>query len=551
MAIKKLKIQNFKCFQEFELVLNKNSNIIAGNNDTGKSTILEAINLAISGWYRGKYISSCISEHLFNYETVDSFLNSLNKGNNPELPRIKIEIYIDKDDYPMFRGTENSNQTNTSGFSFILEFDENYKDEYEKVIESESINSLPIEYYNYYWQSFARDERITPRTLPLRAVLIDSSEKKYRSGSDIYISKIIKDILEPNEIVSVAKAHRMMKEYFISDNSIIEINERLSDHSDFGENDVSLSVELNSREAWKNSLATYVNSIPFQNIGKGNQNILKTSLSLNNKNTRKADVILLEELENHLSFSNLNYLLDLVLNQSSTKQKIITTHDSYVANKLGLDSIQMLNNSIITKFEDLDRETYEFFKKLPGYDTLRLLLCERAILVEGDSDELIVQRAYLDKFGKLPIQDRVDVISVGLSFERFIKLAQFQQKDIVIVTDNDGDPNRLNYKYQQYEEDSNFNFIACYDQVIDEGELEIGSSNRKFNYNTLEPKLLKQNNLELFNDIFDTEFDEIDRMHIYMYNNKTDCALSIFNSDKKIDYPEYIMNAIEPFDSDE
>lgn len=551
MAIEKIKIENFKCFQKFEFVPNESSNIIVGNNDTGKSTILEAINLAISGWYRGKYISSAISEHLFNYDTVNSYLKSLNEGKNPELPKIKIEVYIDKDEYPIFRGTENSDEINTSGFSFILEFDENYQDEYEIVIDSESINSLPIEYYNYYWHSFARDHRITPRTLPLRAVLIDSSEKKYRSGSDIYISRIIREILEPNEIVSVAKAHRKMKEYFISDDSILKINERLSDHSDFGENNVSLSVELNSREAWKNSLATYINNIPFQNIGKGNQNILKTSLSLNNKNARKADVILIEELENHLSFSNLNFLLDLVLNQSSAKQKMITTHDSYVANKLGLDSIQMLNNSIVTKFEDLDKETYEFFKKLPGYNTLRLLLCDRAILVEGDSDELIIQRAYLDKFDKLPIQDRVDVISVGLSFERFIKLAQFQQKDLVIVTDNDGNPTQLNEKYQKYEEDSKFNFIACYDSEIDKGELEIGKSNRNFNYNTLEPKLLKKNSLELFNKIFDKEFDEIDRMHIYMYNNKTDCALSIFNSHKKIDYPKYIMKAVEPFDRDE
>ena len=44
MAIKKVKIRNFKCFKGlFEFELNKNLNILVGNNETGKSTIIEAI----------------------------------------------------------------------------------------------------------------------------------------------------------------------------------------------------------------------------------------------------------------------------------------------------------------------------------------------------------------------------------------------------------------------------------------------------------------------------------------------------------------------------
>lgn len=44
MAIQKIKISNFKCFKGlFEIELNKGLNILVGNNETGKSTILEAI----------------------------------------------------------------------------------------------------------------------------------------------------------------------------------------------------------------------------------------------------------------------------------------------------------------------------------------------------------------------------------------------------------------------------------------------------------------------------------------------------------------------------
>ena len=52
MAIDRIKICNFKTYKEtFELKLNKGLNILVGNNETGKSTILEAIHLALTGMY--------------------------------------------------------------------------------------------------------------------------------------------------------------------------------------------------------------------------------------------------------------------------------------------------------------------------------------------------------------------------------------------------------------------------------------------------------------------------------------------------------------------
>lgn len=55
MHIRKVLISNFKCFEgDFSLLFNRNLNIIVGVNETGKSTILEAINLALSGWIYGR-----------------------------------------------------------------------------------------------------------------------------------------------------------------------------------------------------------------------------------------------------------------------------------------------------------------------------------------------------------------------------------------------------------------------------------------------------------------------------------------------------------------
>ncbi len=61
---------------------------------------------------------------------------------------------------------------------------------------------------------------------------------------------------------------------------------------------------------------------------------------------------------------------------------------------------------------DLSEDTSRFFMKAPGYKTLRVLLCDTAILVEGDADELVVQRAYMDASDEKNFQFRM----VSMSF---------------------------------------------------------------------------------------------------------------------------------------
>jgi predicted ATP-dependent endonuclease of OLD family len=121
------------------------------------------------------------------------------------------------------------------------------------------------------------------------------------------------------------------------------------------------------------------------------------------------------------------------------KQVVLTTHSSYVLNKLGLDRLVLLHDQASMRLGNLPADTLDYFKKLSGYDTLRLVLAQRVVLVEGPSDELIVQRAYFDTHGCLPLEAGVDVINVrGLSFARFLDIAKPLGKRVSVVTDNDG-----------------------------------------------------------------------------------------------------------------
>jgi len=103
-----------------------------------------------------------------------------------------------------------------------------------------------------------------------------------------------------------------------------------------------------------------------------------------------------------------------------------------------LKNLILLHNKKETTLTKLSKDTYEFFEKLSGYETLRMILCNKAILVEGPSDELIIQRAFMDKNKMiLPIEKEIDVISVGLTFKRFLEVADIIKKPIAVVTDND------------------------------------------------------------------------------------------------------------------
>lgn len=76
------------------LPLQQGINIVVGDNEAGKSTILEAINLVLTGITGNKYLRNNLSPYLFNNDVVSEFISELNNGNNPELPSFLIELFF-------------------------------------------------------------------------------------------------------------------------------------------------------------------------------------------------------------------------------------------------------------------------------------------------------------------------------------------------------------------------------------------------------------------------------------------------------------------------
>lgn len=455
---------------------------------------------------------------------------------NDQLPSILIEAYFNDQEnhHSILKGTNNIHSENCAGIYLSIEFDPSFEEEYKAYISDEvKVTTIPIEFYNVKWMAFSNNS-ITFRSVPLNSTLIDTSTIKLQNGTDKYVSKIIQDTLELREKTELSLNYRQLKESFASISSIVEINRKLNEKKgDITDKTLSISVDISQKTNWDTILTSYLDDVPFDFIGKGEQSSIKMKMAMESE-LEKPSVVMIEEPENHLSFANMNKLISIIKERNAGKQVILTTHSSFVLNKLDISKLKLLNtDKTVITFNDLEKDTRNFFMKLPGYDTLRVILCKKVILVEGPSDELIVQRAYRDEYGKMPIEDGVDIFCVdALSFKRFLDLSIGLKKDIFVITDNDGNvEENIKQKYEGYL-DSEYVHL-CYD--VDE------------EYPTLEPQLIKANaeDTNVIKKILGHEEYDDERLQKYMLKNKTKCALKIFESDESIKMPGYIINAIK------
>ena len=386
---------------------------------------------------------------------------------------------------------------------------------------------MPIEYYAVRWRNFA-DADITARSIPIKPSLIDASTIRNNSSASRYVVDILKDSLTRKEQVDLALSYRLMRDRFLDEAKISAINKGLAaKKGDISNKTLSVSLDTTSRAGWETAVMPQLDDIPLTLVGKGEQNAVKVKLAL--ESSAESHLVLIEEAENHLSHSNLSALIEHISSRRADRQLLITTHSSFVLNKLGIENVLLFGRKSSITLNSLDASTRKYFLKLPGHDTLRLILSDRTILVEGPSDELIVQAAFKKKHGKMPLEAGVDVITVGaLAFKRFLDIAMLLGREVDVITDNDGDLSALKTKYQDYIGKPKVN--VRYDDDI--------------SYTTLEPQLLKKNGRATVNAVLGTAFKTDSELLSYMKGNKTEVALRFFETDKPWNAPDYIEAAL-------
>lgn len=531
MYIQRAIVQNYRCLQTADVSFNKKLNVVVGGNECGKSTLLEAIHLALTGQLNSRPIQIELHPYLFNLDIVEEYTHKLKAHVSAPPPSISIELFLADDPaLSKLRGINNTLGVDLPGVVMTIELNPVHATDFAQYVsEPDDIRTLPIEFYAVKWRDFADNEITNARMIPLNASLIDASTLKNNAAASRYVVDIVKESLSSTERVDLALSYRLMKDRFLEEPKVKTINDALAAKTGtISEKVISVSLDTSARATWEAGIMPHLDEIPLPLVGKGEQNSVKIKLAMETSAT--SNIILIEEAENHLSYASLNELISHISANAGTRQIFITTHSSFVLNKLGVESVLLFQRGDNIRISELkDESTRDYFMKLPGHDTLRLILASRTILVEGPSDELIVQRAYKEKHGVMPLEQGVDVISVNsLAFKRFLDIAIAMKKETDVVTDNDGDLEKVKAKYAGYDTSP---FVKL--QYDDDPH-----------YPTLEPQLVRKNGLATVNAILGKAFTDEASAIAHMIANKAETALKFFETEVQWVPPDYITRAI-------
>lgn len=522
--IKEVYINGFKKFKSFSAKLNKDMNIIIGDNESGKSTFLEAINISINQHYKNAD-KSCLEE-LFNNDDIRNFKK------NPciaTLPKIIIDIVLDIDNVPKnvdFYGSTCSLITNKEemfGVEFKCELENQTANDLIKEIQS---GKIPFEYYTLSWSGFS-GEPYQLRKKPINYIFIDSS----KNVSNVY------DYYAKNLFQTKYNNGNEIPYKFLFNSEVKNIFDKLS----LPEIEPNRRFGLNTKKIiLENLLGIFDSEILLENKGKGKENLIKTEIALG-KNI-DSDVISIEEPENHLSHINLRQMLKNIENNKNGKQLIITTHNNSIVTRFDLDKILWINecNNTLCSLGDVCDKVKEYFIKLENNNLLKFILSPRVILVEGPTEYLMIGYIYKNKYKKTLEEEGIDIISCnGITYKNYTEIAKFLNNKVAILTDNDGEQSKIeeidsinlnSKKIRVFTEQSTslFTWEKCL--------LEKNKNNEKF------MKLINlSTNAQYKVGGMDPETKELG----YMLNHKVEFAISIVNSNIDINVPAYVEDALE------
>lgn len=139
--IEEIRIDGFKKFKKLTVSFNKNTNILVGDNASGKSTILEAINIVINQWYQFNDKSMIVD--LFNKENVNKFKENPSLENLPEII-IELDLNLDKTNINAidYSGTVHHNLKNKNNPLTGIRFECRIKDDFKVQYQAELNKTL-------------------------------------------------------------------------------------------------------------------------------------------------------------------------------------------------------------------------------------------------------------------------------------------------------------------------------------------------------------------------------------------------------------------------
>jgi predicted ATP-dependent endonuclease of OLD family len=512
IIIEKLKLSNFKRFQDLTLTFNKDSNTIIGDNESGKSTVLLALDLVLSG-SRSK-IENIGLEFLFNKNTISNFLNS-NKEYS-KLPELFIELYLNEQNNEELNGKNNFEHKECDGLKMLVCPDDRFSNEINNLLKKD--NNFPFEFYKCDFSTF-QGKPYNGYTKFINHVFVDNSRNGSEYAMKEYINNMYNSYVEGADKFEYQNQYRQYKIEF-NKTVLKELNEKAGNYI-FG-------VKNDSKSNLQTDLTIFEDDIAIENKGKGKQCFIKTEFAIR-KSRKNIDTVLIEEPENHLSHSNMQLLVSQIENVKD-RQLFIATHNNLICSRLDLKKAIILSSTSndVAKLENLDTDTAKFFMKLSNHNILEFVLSKKVILLEGDAEHILMSKFLKTITHKTEKESGITIIAVnGLSFKRYLDLAKILSIKTAIVKDNDGD--YTNNCIDGYE-----------DYVGDMIKIFSDKDNKRYTFEIC----IYLGNKNICDNLFTSSRRSL-TVQEYMLKNKTETAFALLESNEELNVPEYIKKAIE------
>lgn len=517
--IKSLTIDGLKKFEHFDIEFDKNINIIIGENEAGKSTILEAINICLNQLYRNS--DKSIIKDLLNINNVKKF------EKNPSietLPKIQIEIEFNLDNDSknnfLFYGMHNKEEKEKYGIKYTCELNREFEQESFEFIKE---GKVPYEYYEMKWTTF-QGSSFNVLKQPINYLTIDNSITTQYNTYNYYNKSIFRSKFNGNKMIKAKNDFRINIEDIFSNLNL----EKISETQQFGVDTKKVILE--------NIVAILDNDILLENKGRGMENLLKTKIALD-KAKSKLDVISIEEPENHLSHTNLRQMLKNIENYKEDKQIIITTHSNLIVSGLNIKNIIWINKDKSQKLKDIDKDIAEFFIRSDNNNLLQFLLAKKVILVEGATEYILIPKIFEKMFNQKVEENNIDVISCnGVTYKNFIHIAKLMNKKVSVITDNDNSQEKIDEMNSYNKQHDNIKIFMDNDIQNWTWEVCFYNLNSDKLSNLIE---IKENAKYLYKE------KDYGQILGKMLNNKAETAYKICMSNEKFQYPLYVEEALK------
>ncbi len=513
MRIKELRLRNFKQFRTLTMKCHDQLNIIIGDNETGKSTILEAIDLVLRGSVYS--VDALGLENLLNHAAVTEFMQD--SKSIKDLPELRIEVVLDDTENIEVNGRSNSAGSDANGLKLVCEIDYAYTEKVKDLLKKPHA-TFPYEFYSVKFSKFSDLPYAGHRERIVRHLFIDTARIDQANATQTYVRNRYESYTDDAQRAVYAMQYRSKKE---------EFNQTVLTTLNSGLGKDSFRVRTDAKANLEADLTIYRDDIPIFNRGKGMQNILKVKFGLS-KAKESAQVVLLEEPENHLAYRLMKEQIEAIQKDQHVDQLFVTTHNNRISSRLGLDHCVMLCKDCVEPgyFDKLDPDTAKYFMKAPDSKALEFVLSPRVILVEGHAEYILLEKLYQSASQSTLDTDGVHVIAIGgKHFAHYMELAKVVGNKVAVILDNDGDGK-----------------VTCDDRFTEYGNLtnlkmfyDQNSSLRSFEYS------MESVNADLCKKLFGNGKNGVVQ---YMLDYKTKVAMDLLKCAETVNCPAYIKDAV-------